>query len=199
MADAGSIRQPATGNIAPVALHLLFGGNPMTAPDKNQDLTMRIRQGLHLVEATVAAIMLIVMISCVILQVVARLVFGTGLSWTDEVAMFSFIWASLLGAALVINTGGTQRIDIFVGWLPSLPRRLVLAFVYIVILTALCLLIFYGFKLLGVMHFQKSSILKVNLSYIYAALPISAGLMLLSMLLDWRLYLCDNYGAEANG
>ncbi len=171
----------------------------MTATDKIPGLSMRIRQGLSLVEATVAAIMLTVMVSCTVLQVVARFAFNTGLSWTDEVAMFSFIWASLMGAALVINTGGAHRIDVFVRLLPQLPRRLVLALVYAVILAALSLLIFYGLKLLGVVHFQKSSILKINMSYIYTALPISAGLMLVSTLLDWRVYLGDDSGAQANG
>lgn len=149
-------------------------------------LAERIRNGLSLVEATVAAFMLVVMVACTVLQVIARFVFSTGLSWTDEVAMFSFIWAALMGAALVINTGGAHRIDAFVRLLPLPPRRAVLALVYATILAALALLAVYGVKLLFVVHFQKSSILRVPMSFIYAALPLSASLMLVSTLLDWR-------------
>ncbi|WP_293724075.1 TRAP transporter small permease [Stappia sp.] len=152
-------------------------------------LAARIRTGLSLVEASVAAFMLIVMVGCTVLQVVARFVFSTGLSWTDEVAMFSFIWAALMGAALVINTGGAHRIDAFVRLLPLPPRRVVLALVYVTILAALVLLAVYGVKLLFVVHFQKSSILRVPMSWIYAALPLSATLMLVSTLLDWRSHL----------
>lgn len=152
-------------------------------------MSSAIRRGCGYLEAFVAAIMLTVMVGCTVLQVGARFLFNTGLSWTDEVAMFSFIWASLMGAALVVTTGGAHRIDVFVKMLPERLRRAVLAIVYATILAALLLLIVQGVKLLSVVHFQKSSILKVNMSFIYASLPVSAVLMLVAMLLDWRVYL----------
>lgn len=169
----------------------------MTDPTGQTGLSSRIRLGLGFLEATVAGAMLTVMVGCTVLQVVARFVFQTGLSWTDEVAMFSFIWAALMGAALVINSGGAHRIDTFVNLLPGSVRRAVLALVYAAILAALILLIVYGVKLLGVVHFQRSSILKLNMSFIYVSLPLSAGLMLAAMLLDWRVYLGDGAGDTA--
>ncbi|WP_165814691.1 TRAP transporter small permease [Labrenzia sp. 011] len=171
----------------------------MTNPSDQTSDPSPIRLGLGYVEASIAAFMLTVMVGCTVLQVVARFAFRTGLSWTDEVAMFSFIWAALMGAALVINTGGAHRIDAFVRLLPARLRRAVLALVYATILTALILLIVYGVKLLGVVHFQKSSILKVNMSLIYASLPVSAALMLAAMLLDWRVYLKDAAGVGRDG
>ena len=152
-------------------------------------LTSAIRRGCGYLEGFVAGIMLALMVGCTVLQVGARFFFKTGLSWTDEVAMFSFIWASLMGAALVITTGGAHRVDSFVNLLPLTMRRVVLAVVYAIILAALLLLIVQGVKLLGVVHHQTSSILKLNMSFIYASLPVSAFLMLVAMLLDWRVYL----------
>jgi len=171
----------------------------MTDPMSRTGLSSRIRLGLGYLEATVAAVMLIVMVGCTVLQVVARFAFKTGLSWTDEVAMFSFIWAAFMGAALVINTGAAHRIDAFVNLLPASFRRAALALVYTAILGALILLIVYGVKLLGVVHYQKSSILKVNMSFIYVSLPVSAGLMLVATLLDWRVYLKDGAGEGSHG
>ena len=59
-----------------------------------------------------------VMIVTCTLQVLSRYVLDHPFSWTEEVARFSFIWWSFLGAAYVVRLNGHLGMDILVKVLP---------------------------------------------------------------------------------
>jgi TRAP-type C4-dicarboxylate transport system permease small subunit len=69
----------------------------------------------------VAAIL--VMVGCVVLQVVMRYVVGRSLSWSEELAVLMFAWATLGGLALGIREGFHVRLDILLDALPPVGRR----------------------------------------------------------------------------
>lgn len=145
-----------------------------------------IQNGLATFEGVVAGCAMVTMASCMMLQVSARFLFNIALPWTDEVAMFAFVWAALMGVALAANLGGLHRIDMLVRRFPPILRRSCLLLVFALSIATLWVLIYYGVELVEVVHRQRSSILKVPMSYIYVAVPFASFLMMLSMLLDWR-------------
>ncbi len=146
-------------------------------------------------ELAIASAFMIAMVTAIIIQVVARFVFSVGLTWTDEVAAFSFVWSALLGAAIALETRSVHVIDFFVARMPALVRRGVRVAVYLFVLATLATLIVSGLEIVEVVSRQRSSVLDLRMSYVYAAMPVSAGLMMLSMLLSLRHHLAPDHAA----
>jgi TRAP-type transport system small permease protein len=146
------------------------------------------RDFLLKVELVLASVFLVMMVGSIVLQVVARFAFQTGLAWTDEVAIFSFVWASLVGAAMVIETRNAHLIDYFVKKCPEGLQRAVNGGVFLLLVVIAAVLVVYGFDMTKIVHNQISSVLNLRMSFVYVALPFSAALMLVSILLDWRQY-----------
>ena len=64
-----------------------------------------------------------VMLACIVLQVFMRYVVGRALSWSEELAVLMFSWATLGGLALGVREGFHVRLDIILDALPPLARR----------------------------------------------------------------------------
>ena len=58
---------------------------------------------LEYVQIRLAAVFLTIFIVCIILQVATRYVPGFSLLWTEEIANYSFIWAVLMGASVMVR------------------------------------------------------------------------------------------------
>ena len=69
----------------------------------------------------IAAVM--VMLACIVAQVVMRYVVGQSLSWSEELAVLMFAWATLGGLALGVREGFHVRLDVLLDLLPPAVRR----------------------------------------------------------------------------
>ena len=126
---------------------------------------------------------LLILLSCCILQVFTRYVLNDSLTWTEELARFSFMYVSFLGAALCVNAGTHARITVLVDFVPK-PVQLVFEYIgYVIILICAYVMITQGFSLLGTVGVQKSPMLKIPMSVFYAACPIGAVFMAIYALL----------------
>lgn len=139
-------------------------------------------------EVVMVSVAMILMTAAIGLQVSARFLFEMTLSWTDEVAIFSFVWVSLIGAAIVVETRSAHLIDYFVRKFPLTVQRVVQCAVFVVLVATLAILVRYGIDITEVVNRQRSSILGLRMSFVYGAMPFSAALMAVSVLFDWRAY-----------
>lgn len=126
-----------------------------------------------------------IVLLCVIgLNVFGRMLFGGGVPWADEASRFLFIWVAFLGASVAYF----RREHISVGFLvDKLPRPLRLAMRILqelLVLAVLCFLMYGAFVLIDT-TFRRSALLGVPMSYIFAAVPVSAFLM--AMMAVYRL------------
>lgn len=122
-------------------------------------------------------IALIILLSCCVLQVFTRYVLNDSLTWTEELARFSFMYVSFLGAALCVNAGTHARITVLVDFVPR-PVQLVFEYIgYVIILICAYVMVTQGFGLLATVGVQKSPMLKIPMSVFYAACPIGAVFM----------------------
>lgn len=62
------------------------------------------------------------MLACIAIQVVMRYVFGRTPSWSEEVAILMFAWATLGGLALGVHEGFHVRLTVLVDPLPAAAR-----------------------------------------------------------------------------
>lgn len=87
-------------------------------------------------EEAVSCLCLAVMATCVFAQVVARYVFSSAISWTEELAAFSMVWAVYMGACLAVRERFHIRVFVCFLWM---PRSIVVA---IIVLSDLCWMTF---------------------------------------------------------
>jgi len=62
-------------------------------------------------EEWLSSSLLAVMILCLALQVLVRIVTGSGLDWAEEMSRFTFIWAVYVGSSLTAKRGAHVRLS----------------------------------------------------------------------------------------
>jgi TRAP-type C4-dicarboxylate transport system permease small subunit len=140
----------------------------------------KFRKGLLYVEWTLAGVFLSIMTLSVFLEVLARYVLHVSLSWPEEVARFSFIWCSLVGACIAMERKKLHDIDIVFERLPVIVRPFVALVVNLLVLGILSVLLLFGAELTALVHLQVSPAMEIRMSYVYSAVPFASALMLIS-------------------
>ena len=92
------------------------------------------------IEALSALLMLNITV-LLLVGVISRYVFGKPIIWADEVVSLSFIWLTMLGAAIAVYRNEHLRLSLFVDMLPERPRDFVHAFALVAIAALLVALI----------------------------------------------------------
>jgi TRAP-type C4-dicarboxylate transport system permease small subunit len=135
----------------------------------------------------VAALLLLVMFLCFILQIVARYIFNYPLGWTDEVSVLCWIWCTLWGAVFVLREQDEVRFDIIYSAMSAQTRRV---FTIITGITAIAL---FGIALPAVIAYvtflkvERSAYLGIRLDYLYSIyIVFSIGVIVRYAALTWR-------------
>lgn len=114
-------------------------------------------------------------------QVFSRYILNTSFAFTEELARFSLIWLSILGAAYLNGKREHLSMDFLYQKLSTKHRKKVLFFIEICIfLFALIVMVIGGLNLVyTTLHLEQlSGTLRIPLGYIYAILPLS-GLLIM--------------------
>ena len=128
----------------------------------------------------IAAILLAVMTILVFMQVLFRYWLHLPLDWGEEVSRYLFIWAAMLGAAIAMKRRAHFGIDLLVKVLPSSVQRCVAIGINLCICALMSLVVVQGAKLTIINLSQISPTLAIPMGVPYAAIPVSAVLMLIS-------------------
>ena len=113
-------------------------------------------------------------------QVFSRYVLNTSFAFTEELARFSLIWLSILGAAYLNAKREHLSMDfLYQKFSPKNKKKALLIIELLVILFAVVVMIVGGFNLVyTTLHLgQLSGTLRIPLGYIYAILPFSGILI----------------------
>jgi TRAP-type C4-dicarboxylate transport system permease small subunit len=131
----------------------------------------------HAVESIVV-ILLAVMVAVLVLQVFFRFVMDDPLAWSEELARYAFVWVTFLGAAVAFRHGSHIVVDTIVRMFPQGTQTALAWVVDLLVVAALLVLLVQGIGIVAVTADTVSTMLEVPMSWVYAALPVSAGLML---------------------
>jgi len=123
-----------------------------------------------------------VMVVVVFVQVIFRFFIQQPLSWSEEVARYVFVWIIWMGAATVVREGGHPGMDLLTrSFSPAWQRVTELAMALLFFATLVTIIV-TGFGLvLGNMS-QPSPAMELPMGIPYAAIPLSACIMLLNLL-----------------
>lgn len=113
-----------------------------------------------------------------ILQVFFRYVVGSSLYFSEELARYTFIWATFMASAVCLRRGMHAAIEIFVNWMPVRGRKAMLMFAGLCNIAFFALVFIKGTELTVEVRDQLSTAMEISMSYAYAAIP-AGGLLLL--------------------
>jgi TRAP-type C4-dicarboxylate transport system permease small subunit len=139
-----------------------------------------VRRGLEYL----CAGLLIVIVAIVFANVVGRYFLRAPLRWSDEVAQFLFLWLSYLGALAALMGGRHYSVPNLIDLLPVMGRIATKTFSDLIVLVMLAVLVWYGVKLVDLLHHQRSPAIDLPIYYVYAALPLSSFLMAIIVVLQ---------------
>lgn len=111
-------------------------------------------------------------------NVVARYVFHRAFAWSEEIALFMFVWLVFLGAVLALLRGRHLGLDILINALPASARSYVLLLGNIMTAAALWLMVYGGYKYYLTTAPWPAPATHIPYGYVNAVLPFSALLML---------------------
>jgi TRAP-type C4-dicarboxylate transport system permease small subunit len=118
----------------------------------------------------------------VFINVVSRYVLNDPIPGADELATLCFTWAVFVGAAAGIRQRLHIGIEFIVAWLPARARAAMGLLVVVLMAFFAALLGVYGWKLMLSGHFKLTPVLQLSYRWVYLAIPVGAGLMLVRLL-----------------
>lgn len=142
----------------------------------------RALQGLN---ALVLSAMIAAMLGCVFANVVSRYLFEVSFAWAEEAARFLMIWTVFLGAGLALRHGLHVAVTLLPDAVPML-RRPLFWLGFAVTFAFFVLLLRYGLDYAQFAARQRSTILRLQMYWVYMAVPVGAGLALAHMVLGLR-------------
>jgi len=101
-------------------------------------------------------------------------------TWSTEFCQYSFVWASMMGAAAGLRKGGQVAITSLKDRLEKTSARAargLQALVYVIMLLFLAVMTRYGIVQVVTNYTQLSSTMSIPMSYPYAALPLGFVIM----------------------
>ena len=126
------------------------------------------------------ALLMAAMVVIIAAQVWYRFVLNDPLSWSEEAGRYLFVWISFMGAAAGVRYQVHLGIDLMDKLLSPALYRWVVVLVNLIIQIFLLIIIYWGFKILGVIKFQESASMHISMIYPYMAVPVGAIFMFIN-------------------
>lgn len=150
-------------------------------------MTEKILEKIQFLLKLCCSAILVLMVAIVALQAFSRNFLDYSHVWVEELASICMVWIAFLGAAMAAATGSHTRIDILIRAFPEKVTKLFLILGNLLCTLYSCVLVWYGFVLLGSASQTKTAVLRIPNSINYAALILGAALMAAYfIILVWR-------------
>lgn len=142
------------------------------------------------VEANKWALVLLFAAMAVIVfaNVALRYLTNHSIVWAEEVARYLMIWMTFVGAGLALRVGGHVAISNLQEALPGLGQKLLRGAIVLLLLGFFVAMIWFGLDYMNRSRFQLTPATRIPFRYVYAAMPIGFGLMIVHLLLIARTY-----------
>lgn len=135
-----------------------------------------LRALLWLTKASVVVIS-VVIVCATMAQVIFRYVVLSPLPWSEELARYCFVWIVFLGGAIGLSRGAHLGVDLLIKLLPVKLQRTIETLSSVCIVIFAVVVINASLPVLQMNMYQRSPALGLQMSWVYAAIPISMGLI----------------------
>jgi TRAP-type C4-dicarboxylate transport system permease small subunit len=127
----------------------------------------------------------IVMTVLYFIQIAARYLFNTGISWSEELVVFLMVWLTYLGATVLAKEDGHISMTILEDVFPA-SKKFLNFLKYVAMIVYCALVSWFSVSALQVAKLQVSTAMQIPMNIIYLAIPLSMILMILHILI--RIY-----------
>ncbi|KYH33110.1 TRAP transporter small permease [Neomoorella mulderi] len=112
-------------------------------------------------------------------QVIFRYVLNNSLTWAEEFARYVFIWIVFLAGAIAVKRGSHMELDLFVNFLPRLPRFIVHCFSLVVVMAFSAFITYEGWLLAQKTWNTPSPAMQIPMGLVYLCLPIGGVVIII--------------------
>lgn len=141
---------------------------------------VRFVDGVNWLVGWLLAALMLVMSVLISWQVFARYVVGHSLSFSEEVARFSMVWITMLGAAYAYRYGSLIAVDLLAAAGGPVFSRLLRVVVAIASCVFAWVLLTQGLAITERVAAQTAPSTRVSMAWLYASMPAGAALTLLN-------------------
>jgi TRAP-type C4-dicarboxylate transport system permease small subunit len=127
-------------------------------------------------------IALAVLSASVFLGVLFRYVLNAPLTWTDELALFAFVWMVFIGAGICTRNRAHMGIEMLVRRLSEQTARRVEFIGNIVVMIILVILVYFGTQHAMYASHSRTTVLRIPWTYIFLSVPLGSTFMFIHML-----------------
>ncbi len=123
------------------------------------------------------------MVVVVFLQVVARYIFNSPPSWSEELARYCQVWIIILASSICIRKGSHLAVDYISHRLTWKINRGIEIFTNVLVVFYVAVVAIFGVRLMLAGQYQVSAAIQIKMSLIYLVFPLGGLLMLIEAVL----------------
>lgn len=139
----------------------------------------RLLEWITQAEKVIAVVLLIVILGVTFAQVVARFVFGSPFTWTDELARYSYVWLTFIASAAVMSQRGHITVEVGDSKMPRRIRLILNMIGMLVVVVACAMLTFGSVEFLEHRASGSSTAMGIPMALFYGV--VAAGLLLIGL------------------
>ena len=102
---------------------------------------------LEKVQCIFSMVLFMVFLACIVIQILTRYVPFIKITWTEEISVYCFIWAILMGTAVMLKRNEHFAFDFFRGRVTGIGKIITETFIYLVMFGFSCYVAYCGVQL----------------------------------------------------
>jgi TRAP-type C4-dicarboxylate transport system permease small subunit len=132
---------------------------------------------LEKIQKYIGMIFLSIFIVVVIIQIIARYL-EVSVLWTEEIAVFSFVWAVFMGASIMVRNEAHFSFDFLKTKLTGVKKYVLDLIIDILMLGFIVYMLIYGKEIMVTFwNYNWYSLPDFKMGYVWAVIPLSATFM----------------------
>lgn len=146
-------------------------------------VALRLDRALVGIEKAIVLLLLVALTGTVLMQVIGRHVLAVPNPWTEEIARYLFVWLSMIGAAVGVQTRSHFRLDLFLHRLPPIGKAIAEWAARIVVLLSAGTFAVQGMRYVEISSFSIAPATEIPMSWISSAIPVGMTLIVIHIVL----------------
>ena len=128
-------------------------------------------------EEIVGGFFLTVTVLVVVLNVVLRYFFNTGLFWVEEVATTAFVWSVFIGCSAAYKHGMHIGIDVVTGLLPKSFQPVIHVLVHLMMTIINAYILYLSIVFVRASAIKPTAVLDISSAWVSSAITVGFALM----------------------
>lgn len=139
---------------------------------------------IHRVVKVLIVLIFAFMVLSTFANAVGRYAFFTSFPWVDESSSITLVWLSFLAIFAGLHENVHPSFNVLVTKLGPRPRKVLMTLINLCIFVFLAFVTVGGYQYMLRASVQKTAILMISYSWIYAAVPVTGVLMAIEVIIQ---------------